>query len=385
MDKLLTKLRRAVALRSDRGPMIVDVHSRTMSFKSYRWVLLIVALVGLYYAFIASDIYVSDAQVYVKSTEQTPVTAQVQFLGGGGGETKDALLVHAFLRSRDLLEILDREVNFSEHFTSGDYDFYSRLSDDASDEARLQYFRSRFGASINPDTGIINIAGRGFTPEFALRVVEVAIAASETFINDVGHKIAQEEITFVETELERARVAVGEAQAKLVDFQNENGLLSADATGESLQSLVLEMQNDLVRLKTEEKTLLSYLNPESAEVSAVRSRIDALTSQLLVERAKLASKDGVSANDINAQARNLELELKFSTDLYKAALIGLERARIESFRKLKHLVVVQSPQMPDSALLPRKLYELMTLFVALSLAYGIITMILATIREHRDV
>lgn len=385
MDKILVKLRQAVARESNRGPVIVDVHSRTMSFRSYRWVLAIVGIVALYYIFLASDMYVSDAQVYVKATDQQPVAAQVQFLPGGAGETSDALLVHAFLRSRDLMEILDREVGFTAHFSAPEHDFYSRLDPDASAEEKLKYFRSSFNASINPDTGIISLRGQGYTPEFSLQMVQTAMKAAEEYINDVGHRIAAEEIGFVETELERARETVGGAQAKLVEFQNENGLLSADATGESMQALVLEMENDLVRLKTEEKALTSYLNPEAAEVVAVQSRIAALTDQLKVERAKLASTDGISANDINAEARNLELELKFATDLYKAALVGLERARIESFRKLKHLVVVQSPQLPDSAILPRKLYHLTTLFIALTLAYGIITMILATIREHRDV
>ena len=385
MDKILVKLRQAVARERQTGPMIADVHSRTMSFRSYRWVLAVVAIVAVYYAFLASDMYVSDAQVYVKSTDQQPVAAQVQFLPGGGGESSDALLVQAFLRSRDLMEIMDREIGFTEHFASTDHDMYSRLDANASAEDRLTYFRSRFSASLNPDTGIITLRGQGYTPEFSLQLVQTALSAAETYINDVGHRIAAEEIGFVETELDRARNNIGGAQAKLVDFQNENGILSADATGESKQALVLEMENDLVRLLTEEKALTSYLNPGAAEVVAVRSRIAALTSQLVVERAKLASTDGVSANDINAEARNLELELKFATDIYKAALVALERARIESFRKLKHLVVVQSPQLPDAAILPRKLYHLMTLFIALTLAYGIITMILATIREHRDV
>jgi capsular polysaccharide transport system permease protein len=77
--------------------------------------------------------------------------------------------------------------------------------------------------------------------------------------------------------------------------------------------------------------------------------------------------------------------VRFASDQYKSSLVALEKARIESYKKLKHLVVVQSPTLPDEALEPRKLYNIATLFVVLSLAYGIISMIVATIREHRDV
>ncbi|MEX0299021.1 MAG: sugar transporter, partial [Kordiimonas sp.] len=132
-------------------------------------------------------------------------------------------------------------------------------------------------------------------------------------------------------------------------------------------------------------TLSSYLNEGAAELTTVRSRIEALENQLELEKAKLASIDNVSLNDVNAEYQALEMELQFATDLYKTTIVALERARVESYHKLKHLIVIQSPTLPDEAAYPRKLYDLATLFIGLTLLYGIITMILATIREHRDV
>jgi len=145
------------------------------------------------------------------------------------------------------------------------------------------------------------------------------------------------------------------------------------------------MEGELVRLEAEEKVLTSYLQGDAAELVSVRDRINGIRNQLQQERTKFAGQGSQSINQVNARFEELRLSFDFATDIYKGTLQTLEQARVESYRKLKHLVVVQSPQLPDSALLPRKLYNLATLFVILNLMYGIAAMVIATIREHRDV
>jgi len=386
MDKLLSKLRQAVANRQSGGPAVHDVRTASLSFSTYRWVLLAVALVGFYYVFIVSDRYVTEARVYVKSADTgAAVMPQLQLLAGGQGNSQDGMLVNAYFQSRDLMERLEQDTGFTQHFAESGADWFSRLSRNASTESKLDYFKSRLSASLHPDSGIIIIRGQGFTPEYALEFVQAALKAGEEFINNTGQQIAKEEIAFVEKEVERSRDNLNDVRGKLLTFQNENGLLSAEATGVSMQKLVSEMEADLVRLRTEEKVLSSYLNETATELVTVRSRQTALEEQLVQERERLASQDGISINDVHARYQELEMELKFATDLYKTTLVSLERARVESYHKLKHLVVVQAPSLADKAEYPRKLYDLATLFIALTLAYGIITMILATIREHRDV
>ncbi|UTW60037.1 hypothetical protein KFE96_06935 [Kordiimonas sp. SCSIO 12603] len=367
---------------------VEDVRSRTLSFSSYRWVLLVTLIVGAYYALLASDRYVTVARVYVKSaTEATNVsfTQLAGLPGAGGTDTREALLAQAYLSSRDMLEYLEKAVGFSEHFSSSEWDFYSRLSSNASDEERLDFYRDAISSSIESDTGILTIRGQGYTNEFSLALVQAMVKETERYINRVSQSIALQEIGFVEGELANAQKRMETARDVFLAFQNKNGILSIEAAGKSLQGAISQMENMLIEHRTEEKVLASYLNPEAAELVTVRSKIAALEEQLLIERAKLASQDSTTLNDQAAEYKRLEMDLTFATELYQTALVGLEKARIESYHKLKHLVVVQTPILPDSAILPRKLYSVITLFVALTLIYGISAMILATIREHRDV
>ncbi|NVJ97134.1 MAG: sugar transporter [Alphaproteobacteria bacterium] len=396
MKELLVKLRETVASRLDQRngddapgtvrASVVDVRARTMKSGGYRWVLLVTALAALYYALLASDRYVTEAQLYVKSTKgSAPTVPELSLLTGGSSQAQDALLLQSYILSADMLRILDEKIGLKAHFSGRDWDFWSRLEADPTEEEFLDYYRNTLSLSINAESAILTIQGEGYTPEFSQAFVQAVLEESDRFINGVNQAIAKQEIAFVEAELGRARGQVDDVRARMLAFQNENQILSPEATGAAIQSVVNQLEGELVRLQTEQKTLASYLNDTAPQLVDVNTRIDSVKAQLAEERAKISSQDTQSINEVYADFKELELELKFATDMYKAALTGLEQARVESYHKMKHLVVLQSPGLPDEALKPRKLYNLATLFVVLSLAYGIVTMILATIREHRDV
>ncbi|MCK0067991.1 hypothetical protein MF542_00895 [Kordiimonas sp. 5E331] len=370
------------------GPAIDDVRSRTLSFSTYRWVLLITLIASAYYAFLASDRYVTIARVYVKSANDqgsASIPQLAALAGGAGNDTREALLANAYINSRDMLEYLEEKIQFSEHFSSDEWDFYSRLSPSASDEKKLRFYKDVISTDLVGETGILTIRGQGYSKEFSLKLVEAIVEETERYINGVSQSIALQEISFVEKELQNAQRRMEDVRDTFLKFQNENGILSAEAVGKSLQGAIVQMENMLIQHRTDEKVLASYMNAEASELVTVRAKITALEEQLLIEKAKLASQDATSLNDQAAEYKRLEMELTFATQLYQAALVGLEKARIESYRKLKHLVIVQAPRLPDEAVLPRKLYSVITLFVALSLIYGVGAMIIATIREHRDV
>ncbi|WP_247014976.1 hypothetical protein [Kordiimonas laminariae] len=389
MNNMLRKFREKMINRARLGgPAIDDVRSRTLSFSTYRWVLLITLIASAYYAFLASDRYVTIARVYVKSANDqgsASIPQLAALAGGAGNDTREALLANAYINSRDMLEYLEEKIQFSEHFSSDEWDFYSRLSPSASDEKKLRFYKDVISTDLVGETGILTIRGQGYSKEFSLKLVEAIVEETERYINGVSQSIALQEISFVEKELQNAQRRMEDVRDTFLKFQNENGILSAEAVGKSLQGAIVQMENMLIQHRTDEKVLASYMNAEASELVTVRAKITALEEQLLIEKAKLASQDATSLNDQAAEYKRLEMELTFATQLYQAALVGLEKARIESYRKLKHLVIVQAPRLPDEAVLPRKLYSVITLFVALSLIYGVGAMIIATIREHRDV
>lgn len=399
MNDTLKKMRAAVAARAEQGRTLLKGGARpsTGAFEvrlgrraryiQYRWVLVVFAVAVFYNAFIVSDVFVTDSRFYVKSTNENAVSVpNVSIVGGAiGGTSQDALLLQSYIHSKDMLELLQAKLDLRGHYASDEWDFLSRLEADAPIEEFLSYYRSKVSISIQPESNILQVRARAFDPEFSQAVVDAVIDESGKFINSVSQNIALQETQFIEGELKRARDAVDSARADMIAFQAENELLDPSATGAAIQAVVNEMEGELVRLEAEEKILSSYLQGDAAELVTVRSRISGLRDQLEQERDKFAGQGDQSINQVSARFQELRLTFQFATDLYKVALQALERARVESYRQLKHLVVIQSPRLPDKATLPRKLYDLTTLFVILNLVYGIAAMIIATIREHRDV
>lgn len=389
----LEKLRGAVAQRLDRrGEAVLrrsvmpDIRRRMIGLGSYRWVLVLFAIAAFYYVVMASNRYVAVAEVYVKASqsEATDIT-QVGLLSGMGNNHQDSTLLQDFIHSQDMLKKLDEKVGLRAHYSSRDWDFISRLDDDATMEDFLEYYQDHVTVQLSTTSGVLTIEVQGFDRDAALAILQAIIAEAEAFINDVGHQVARAEIAFVEGEMERAQEKLNAARERMLAFQSTNKIISPVISGQALQVVVNELNSQLVQLKAEERAYAAYLNDDASQLVSTRNRIAAVEAQIEAEKAKLTSGGEGALNELTAEYQEMEIELQLATDLYQATLVGYEKARVEAYRQLKHLVVVQAPARPDEALYPRILYNLTTLLVLLSLAYGIIMMTVATIREHRDV
>ncbi len=370
----------------DVGGRLIDVRSNTMNFTSYRWVLVLTLIAAIYYGLIASDRYVTHAQIYVKSTQSSSmVLPNLGMITGVGGQTQDALLLRTYIVSNDMAQVLEEKLNLSSHFSDDQWDFVSRMGTNPGAEDFLSYFRKRVHVHIDPESSILTVRGEAFTAEFSQQLVAAVLVEAERYLNGVGQKIAEQEISFIEGQLAQNKKRMETARQALIAFQNENGLLSPEAKGAALQEVMNSLETELVQLRTEKKTLQAYLNEGAPQIVTVNNRIASVEAQLAEEEGKLAAQDTNSINEINAEYEVLKQTFAFTAELYQTSLTSLEQAKVESYHKLKHLVVVEAPARPDKAIEPRKLYNLVSLFVFLSLAYGIVTMTLATIREHRDV
>ncbi|WP_417462893.1 hypothetical protein [Kordiimonas sp.] len=372
-----------------KAPSVGGIAGFLRSQRPYFWVIVIWGICFLYYMLIAADRYAPEAKVYVKSVKEQggDGMSALSMLTGTSSGTSDMALLQNYLRSHDLLTILDERLDLRGHYTSDLTDFYSGLGSGASEEDFLDYYRKHVMLELDPLSGILSVRAQGFSREFSLALTKEMLVEGEAFINKVGQEIATQEIKFVEHELDRAKADVQLAQRELLAFQSKYQTLSPQAEGQAFQQVMTSLRSRLVQLRAEEKVLKSYLNENASEVVAVRARIDAIEEQLASEQGKLTvnSTDEKTIGEVNLDYQELELKLKFATEIYKIAFATLEKTKVDAYRKLKHLVVVQRPTMPEEASFPRRGYILLTIFVVLTLTYGIAALVVATVREHRDV
>ncbi len=352
-----------------------------------RWFLgMVVApwlLCALYFMVIASDRYISEASFMVAKNDGSASLSGISLLGVMPQVGNDQRIVEAFVQSPDMLNYLDSQLNVREHYSNGP-DWLSRLSPDASDEDFLAYYRDHIAVKFNQENGLLTLEVQGFNPEYTQELTRLILGRSEAFVNEISHKLANEQQAFVQKEVNLAEQRLRDITAELLAFQSANGLLSATEQGAALSGIMNELQAELVRKQTELQTQSSYLNENATPIVTLKQRIAALEKQIKREQVRLTGKDGTAVNDLVATQQSLQLDLDLATQAYSATLAALEAARTEASRKIKQLVVVSSPQLAEEAKYPSVLYTLTNILLVLLMIFALVRMMRATVREHRD-
>lgn len=351
-------------------------------------VILPLIFVVFYLLAFAQDRYVTTSTIIVKQVGEVNTqnsTGIGALLGVSSTSNEDAQFLKAYIQSRDLIEKLDQQLNLAEAFQGKGRDPVFQLSQDASKEKLVKYFNQRVKISLDEATMLLQISTEGFDPEFSLKLNQAILKESELFINEISQRVAKDQLVFAQEQLDESLDSLTQARENLIGYQNKNQMFDPQAQAMAVAQIVNGLENSLAQLRTEERTLLSYLNPDAPQVVAIRSQIESVRKQIEDEKAKLTSPS--ESDRLNRSAvdfEGLKAQVEFSTDLYKLSLASLEKARLEAVRKLKNLVVITSPQLPQDALYPRVFYMSFSAFLLLNILFGITMLIRSIIREHKE-
>lgn len=363
----------------------------SLSPRLLKWALIGVPtlLMALYLTVVAADRYVSEATVAVRVAGETTSGlpgAALLLAGVTPPSREEAFYLQRYLHSLVLLQTMDREFNLRKHFGAPTLDLPYRLAEGASQEDFLGYYRQRVQLAFDDQSSIITVRVQGFDPAFAQRLNTRILELSEKFVNELSQRIARERLRFAETELRSAAGRLQQAKEEVLAYQTKNRVLDPAMQAQASGMLVVELQASLSRRETELKGLLGFLNDSAPQVRQLRGEITALQSQIAAERKRATTAERLDQRLTTQAAEFLTLRAQadFATDLYKLALTTVETARIDTARKLKTLVVIEPPSLPETAEYPQRLYAFTTLLVACLLLYAIARLVLATIREHQD-
>lgn len=377
--------KRAMILRSIKD--LKQHKERLNRLDSFKTVIYIMIVVIFYYTFIAADRYVSNVSLSVKSTDGgSPVSLSgiESLVGVASSSTEDIKLLQEYIKSFDMLQKLDEKINLRSLYEKQKIDLFFRIYSSTSKESYLKYYRDRIHILFDDTTGLLNVAVEGFSPEDARNISAAILEECERFINEISHNIAREQLRFAQGELESAKQKYKDAKNELLAFQNEYGVFDPQSLAKTKAGFITEIELQISKKETELNTMRSYLNDNAPEIAALKAELRAHKEQLEKEKRKVASNASQDKlNDVVAQFEALYLNLSFAEDVYKTAITAVETTRIEIGRKAKQVVVIQSPYVPDSAAYPNKMYNIITIFVILTLIFGVVRLVRAIIDEHR--
>lgn len=350
------------------------------------WALAILFIAGmaLYWSVLVTERYVSTAHIVMESPSINPVGMNISSLLSGAAGSSDLLLLKDHLNSVDMVLRLDEALNLREHYSQPAIDFWSRLDADGPIESFYAYMQKRMRIEFDDYAGVLRVQVQAYDPTMAQRITELLLEFGEAHMNEMGQRLAREQVAFIEEQANTLEQRLYAAREELLSFQNRYGLISPTGTVEATFETVSRLQAEKAVAEARQTALSSFQSSTSPEMVRIQAEISALEQQIEKEQAKMASATGDSLNRVSAEYATLELRAKFALELYSNTLVALETTRVEAARQLKTISVLQYPTLPQFATEPNRsynitLYLLFTLFLA-----GIAHLIRAIILDHKD-
>ncbi len=348
---------------------------------------------AVYYSAVAADRYVSRTVVTVRdvgggSSGGSALSAAAALFGGSSGSSialSDVMYLQSYMHSMDMLQRLDAKLALRQHYEAPWYDPFYRLWPHTSREWMLNYMASRIEITRDDFSGLLTVDVQGFEPAYAQTVAKTLLAESESFVNDYSHRIAREKLSFATAEASAALQRAKAAKQNLIEFQSRNKLLDPLSQAAANSNLTATLQAAQAKQETDLKAALDYLAEDSFQVKALQSQLSATRAQLEAERLRATTATGgIQLSALAVEYQGLITQAGFLDEAYKAALVSVEQARIDTLRKIKTVVVVDPPARPDSAIYPERFYNFFTVLALCSMLFAIVRLVVATVREHQD-
>lgn len=314
----------------------------------------------------AQDRYTTSAAFKISRQDIASTTlsalSSLAIPGVSDSGSMESQIVIGYLQSADLLTDVEEKLGLEKHYNSPSKDWFFRLKDDAPLEKRLEYYRKFITAEYDPETGLTVISAESFDPEVSRKIVDYLLRKSDEFINGLNRSIADQRLSFIHSELDRAEKNLIAANQEVLDFQNVHNLISPEeAISDSLaavQSLRMQRLNTSGQLAT-----LVRESPESPRIDSLKSRLASLDELIEQEIAKLSGPEKGRLNKLLAEYQRLTLNLDFATEIRKGVQQQIEKTRIEAIATSRFFSVIQHPYLPQEPSAPRPWYASLTIFI----------------------
>jgi capsular polysaccharide transport system permease protein len=348
--------------------------------------LILILLSSIYWGLVASDRYISESVVVLESPQiMNEEGLNVQALLNGGGNNSDLLLLKEYLLSIDVLELVEEKFNFSEHYSRGEIDFLSRLaSRNEPIEKKHEFYKKVIKVDIDDYAKVLRISVQSYTPEYSKEVLKYLLMLGENRMNEIGKNLAEDQVEFLENQVSKLYDRLEIAKLKLIEFQNESELTSPTATVSNINEIIYSLEAELAAAKLKKSELEGYHSLSSPLLKETINKIKALEKQIEEEKRRVAVDNGGSLNKISSEFELVKMKYEFSLKNYSVALSALEGTKIEAARKLKQLVVIQSPTLPEYSTEPKRVHNIIISILLITLCTFIIYMMVVVIKEHRD-
>jgi capsular polysaccharide transport system permease protein len=345
-------------------------------------------LAVLYFGVIASDVYVSESHFVVRNqqhTTQVGLGALLQSTGLGQSQD-DAYLVRDYILSRDALRELDRNLKIREAFSDPSIDPFNRfpgLGWDRSFEALHRHYLNQVTVDYDTSSSISTLTVHAFTAADAQKINDALLQMSERLVNELNDRSREDLVAIAKQEVATAESRAKAASLAVSDFRANRTVFDPMVQSALQLQGVAKIQEQLLAAEAE-LAEMRRAAPNNPQVGTLQARVDQLRAAINSETGKVTGNGRSTLASKAPEYERLVLEQSFADKQLASAMASLEQARYEAALKQLYLERIATPALPDYAVEPRRLRSILTVFVFGLILWGVLSLVVASVREHTD-
>lgn len=363
-----------------------------LTVKKFRPLLLITVVIPtvlsiLYFGVFASDVYISESKFLVRSPDKPAATGLGMLLKSSGfaNAGDEIYAAHDYVLSRDALQALNRRDAFKRAYVSSQVSIFDRfdpLGMHGTFEDLYKYYGKKIEIDQDVTSSIVTLSVKAYTARDAQYFNEQLLEMAEATVNTLNERGRKDLIRFAEREVEEAKAKSQAAALALSAYRNEAGVIDPEKQATVQIQMISKLQDELITTRTQLRELRAFA-PKNPQIEVLETRANGIASEISNQMGTVTGNSKSLSSRV-ARYQRLTLESMFADKQLAGAMASLEDARNEARRKQAYVERIVQPNRPDDALEPRRLRGILSTLILGLAAWGIISMLIAGLLEHRD-
>lgn len=219
-----------------------------------------------------------------------------------------------------------------------------------------EYIRVNSTNHYDRNTGLMYISFVSTEPEYARDFVNRKVELLQEWFLNEGGSLRSRQMQLLESRMHETRSQINEMETKIREFQTTYGVLSVDALADQLETILSDLQTQLVQVDMEINQYTLYSRIEDPSLSRLRAQRQNIVNMIKeidngydFSGRTLPSREQLS--DLSIQFTRLSLDLQIQRDIYQALAQRYEVLRLSAIEE-NVFTVVEWGEIPEDKIGP---------------------------------
>jgi capsular polysaccharide transport system permease protein len=236
-----------------------------------------------------------------------------------------------------MMNYMQQRYGFLDHFRSPQMDPLTRLGKTGDP---YSYYLKRVKVAVDVQEGILRLDVQARTAQDAIRFGNGILAAAETHVNDLSHKISNDQISALTQDVQEAERQVAESTKSLAAVQARRGEINPEQSATSVYQLISQLELQQSEAQRQRNGLLDQGLTNSPLLPQLDARISELKAQIADQRQRLVNPGGTSLSTALNEFQGATARKEIAQARWQSALNTLQQAYLRTLEERRYFVVI---------------------------------------------